>query len=176
VALAPTKQNEDYQSGNLIIKDDAIQRPSTTHIQESSSAIHVGNVQSGRHSTRSEKAINPEVLSLYLSNKHSPLSDYATQISQSPYWSTILGICTIEQYGCTKAPFNNYWGLKSHGSLIRYGTLEEGIGAIDSFLTKAEANGRTTIESFRGWYCASECVNWESTVINTKTQIESLIN
>ncbi len=101
----------------------------------------------------------------------SPLAERAEQISESKYASTILAICFIEQNHCVSAPGNNYWGL---GPGIRYDSLEDGIKAIDTFLAKAERKGKTTVESFRGWYCQSACTNWESTVIRTKEKLEQL--
>lgn len=62
----------------------------------------------------------------------------------------------------------------SGGKLIRFDSLEQGIDAINNFLNKAENNDRRTVESFRGWYCASSCENWESVVISTKERLESL--
>lgn len=66
------------------------------------------------------------------------------------------------------------------GHLKSYPTLGAGLDAIEAFLVKAEAHGRDTIESFRGWYCysASEpghvCRNWEAVVLRTKAELESL--
>lgn len=71
-------------------------------------------------------------------------------------------------------------GLMSSGHLIQFASLADWVDAEDRFLARAEANGRTTIESFRGWYCysASEpghvCSNWESVVLRTKAAVESL--
>lgn len=67
-----------------------------------------------------------------------------------------------------------------NGHIIRFQNLSEGLDAIEQFLANAENRGRTTIESFRGWYCysASEpnhiCKNWEEVVIKTKNEVESL--
>lgn len=129
------------------------------------------------HSIQATTTISEEALRQYLDTKGaSNLLPFASQILESPYWSTIIGICTIEEYSCSVNPYetNNLWGLMSGGHLIKFSTLGDGITAIDTFLAKAERNGRTTIESFRGWYCASECTNWESTVINTKEKLEAL--
>lgn len=128
------------------------------------------------HSIRANNQVSEEALRQYLESKKSPLVSVVGQLRESPYWSTIIGICTIEEYSCSVNPHgtNNLWGLMSRGSLISYPTLGEGLAAIEVFLAKAEANGRTTIESFRGWYCASACTNWESTVIKTKLKVEGL--
>jgi len=63
--------------------------------------------------------------------------------------------------------------MMSKGKIIRYPTMEAGIEAISAFLAKAEAK-HPTIESMRGWYCASACTNWEPTVIRIKNEVESL--
>lgn len=128
------------------------------------------------HSIRATKTISEEALRQYLASKKSPLSDYVATLLDSPYYSTILGICTIEEYSCSVNPYgtNNLWGLMAQGKLLSYSSLGDGIQAINNFLAKAETNGRTTIESFRGWYCASACTNWESTVIQTKDKLEAL--
>lgn len=128
------------------------------------------------HSIRASKTVSEEALRQYLEARKSPLANYAELIVQSPYASTIIGICTIEEYSCSVNPYgtNNLWGLMSGGKLIRFVSIEAGIDAINNFLSKAENNGRRTVESFRGWYCASECTNWESTVISTKEKLESL--
>lgn len=123
------------------------------------------------HSIRSETKISEEILRQRLQSWNSPLSDYSQKISDSPYSSTILAICYIEQYRCSKAPNFNFWGL---GPGIRYNSYEEGIDAIIAFLSKAEAKGRTTIESFRGWYCQSACTTWYPTVIKIKTELENI--
>jgi len=126
------------------------------------------------HSTRSEKAVSADSLQQYLQRNNSPLADYAPQIASSSYSSLIIGICAIEQYNCTRAPNYNYWGLMGKTGLQKFSNMGQGIQAIDSFLTKAENNGRTTVESFRGWYCQSACTNWESTVLKVKAQVEAL--
>lgn len=130
------------------------------------------------HPIRASTTITEASLSRFLAEKKSPLEPFSSQLLQSSYWSTIIAICTIEEYSCSHNPSgsNNLWGLMYDGHIIRYNSFTESIAAIDSFLQKADRNGRTTIESFRGWYCASECSTWESTVISTKEKLESLTN
>lgn len=173
-----TQNNPDYVSEDITIKNNAIQ--TRTPVPSGTGSSHInGSGQSpsgnsGRHRTRAETQISETALRSYLESKGSPLANYSTQILASPYWSTIIGICTIEQYGCSHAPYNNYWGLmKRGGGLQHFATLEAGIAAIDAFLAKGE-DLHPTIESMRGWYCASACTSWEPTVIKTKLLIESL--
>lgn len=130
----------------------------------------------GVHPITATTTISEEALRQYLESKKSPLAPYHKEILQSKYWSSIIAICTIEEYSCSVNPYgtNNLWGLMAGGRLLRFDSLPAGIAAIDSFLAKAESNGRTTIESFRGWYCASACTTWEPTVIKTKLKLESL--
>jgi hypothetical protein len=110
-----------------------------------------------------------------------PFVPYAAQLLESDYWSTIIGICTIEQYSCSRAPYNNYWGLmKPGGGLQRFATLSDGIAAIDAYLTRRFNAGRDTLEEFRGYYCVNTaypgnvCPNWESTVKRVKLELENL--
>lgn len=128
------------------------------------------------HPIRASSTISEEALRQYLEAKNSPLLRFADVLNSSPYWSTIIAICTIEEYSCSVNPYgsNNLWGLMSKEHLISYPTLVEGIQAISDFLERAERNGRTTVESFRGWYCASACTTWEPTVIKTKLLLEAL--
>jgi hypothetical protein len=126
----------------------------------------------GRHSTRAEKQISEQSLEQYLSAKGSPLALYSPNILASPYWSTIIGICTIEQYGCTRAPGNNYWGI---GPGRTYPTPEAGIHAISDLLAKYETDGKhTSIESLNGFYVQPASNNWLQTVLKTKAYLESL--
>jgi hypothetical protein len=133
-------------------------------------------------SIRAATTMPDEALRQYLESKGSPLSDYVQELLESPYWSTIIWICTIEEYSCSVNPHdsNNLWGIMCSGSICSYPSLEAGIAAIDAFLRKAESNGRDTIEEFRGWYCVNDkypgkiCPNWESVVLRTKSQLESL--
>lgn len=126
---------------------------------------------SGGHTTKAEKQITVEKLRLYLEQKGSPLAPYSEQILASPYWSTIIGICTIEQYGCTRAPYNNYWGI---GPGKKYATPEEGITTISEFLAKADKAGRNTLEKLNGWYVVPASSNWFNVVLTTKTKLENL--
>jgi len=133
-------------------------------------------VLQGTHSILASHQVSEEALRQYLVSKNSPLVDYTGSLLTSPFWSTIIGICTIEEYSCSVNPYgsNNLWGIMRGGHLERFESIEMGIQAINDFLEKAETSGRTTIESFKGWYCQSECTNWESTVIQTKEKVENL--
>lgn len=182
VAEAPTQSNnDDYESGNLVIKNDAIQQPiSVPQPSGTRPSVRKGAGESvgssgGRNSTRAEKQISEESLRIYLMQRKSPLAEYSSHILASPYWSAIIGICTIEQYGCTRAPGNNYWGIMcGRGIVCRYATLEDGIKAIDSLLTKYEAKGKDTIEELNGYYVQPASQNWYNVVLKTKLHLESL--
>src|SRR3990167_10630835 len=144
------------------------------------------------HPIRASHIVSPETLRQYLLSKKSPLAEYSLQISNSPFSSTIIAITAAEQ-SFSKRPVsspNNLYGLVSHGKLIQFSTLKEGIQAIDSFLRRADENNKSTIESFRTYktpdgkfhavYCYTDenpehiCWNWESTVLKTKAELESL--
>lgn len=62
--------------------------------------------------------------------------------------------------------------MKPGGGLAKYGSYLEGIQAIENWLTKWEPT-HPTIQSLRGFYCASACTNWEPTVLKVKTLLES---
>lgn len=159
----------NQRNGVLESNDEGIGRTG-----DNDHSIQISNNSS--HSIRSTNPISEETIRQYLLSKNSPLAGVASLIASSPYSSTIIAICTIEEYSCSVNPYgsNNFWGLMSQGHIIRYPTIQSGIEAISSFLERADNNGKHTVESFRGWYCASECTNWESTVIKTKLLIESL--
>jgi len=110
----------------------------------------------------------------WLEQQSSPLAPYAEQILTSDYWSLIIGICYIEQYHCSKAPGNNYWGMmKPGGGLRQFASLPEALSYMDGYFVKLSGK-RDSIESLRGYYCASACTNWEPTVKRIKAELESL--
>jgi hypothetical protein len=130
---------------------------------------------SGRHSTRAERTITEGELADFLKRHGSPLELSARQILTSPHWSTIIGICWIEQYHCTKAPGNNYWGIMAgKGHLAQYATLSDGIDAISSLLVRYEVRGKDTIEELNGYYVQPASQNWFNTVLKTKQLVENL--
>lgn len=129
------------------------------------------------HSIRADKTISEESLRQYLASKGSPLSDYSKEILASPFWSTIIGICTIEQYSCSRLPGGtnwNLWGIGGSSGLKRYATAEEGITAINGLLAGYEARGYDTIERLNGYYVQPASTNWFNTVIKTKLTLELL--
>ena len=73
-----------------------------------------------------------------------------------------------------------YGGLAARVALRFMALLEKGLMRLRLFLVKAESNGRTTIESFRGWSCYASytenhvCPNWEPTVLRVKAELEAL--
>lgn len=143
------------------------------------------------HSIRASKTISEEALRQYLEAKHSPLVPWAGSLGESPYWSTIIGICTIEEYSCSVNPHetNNLWGIMCSGHLCSYPSLAAGITAINDYLANRDAQGLDTVEKFRtqkigdkyrAIYCYEAnsadhiCWGWERTVIRVKTELENL--
>ncbi len=126
----------------------------------------------GSHGIKANNTISEATLAEYLRKNNSPLADYAGEILKSPYWSTIIGICTIEELKCSINPHssNNFWGL---GPGIRYPSIPAGLEAINAFLAKAETK-HPTIESLNGWYNQPGSANWLNTVVSTKLKLESL--
>lgn len=126
------------------------------------------------HSIQAQTTISEEALRQYLAAKGSPLTEYSADLLDSTYWSTIIGICTIEEYGCTHYPNNNMGGLMSSGHLIQFASLADWINAEDRFLLRAATNGHDTIEKLNCWYVVPCSTNWLKTVITTKQHVESL--
>jgi hypothetical protein len=127
-------------------------------------------------SIRATSVISTEALRQRLSSWNSPLEDYASVLLRSPYWSTILAICVIEQYHCSVLPGGNnwnLWGIGGAGGLQFYATPEEGIAAINDWLAAHEA-AHPTIESLNGYYVVPASANWQSVVIGVKSELESL--
>lgn len=132
-------------------------------------------VTKGSSSTRASNTIPVDRLEAYLSGIGSPLAPYSAQILESPHWSTIIGICTIEQYNCTRAPGNNYWGImKRGGGLERYASLPDGISAISNLLVRYESRGKDTLEKLNGYYVVPASQNWYNTVLKIKLKVEEL--
>lgn len=127
------------------------------------------------HSILATNQVSEEALRQYLEAKHSPLSAFAFQLSLSPYVSTIIAICTIEEYSCTVNPYgsNNLGGLMSKGKLIRFDTLADWIQTENDWLAKHEQD-HPTIESLNCYYVQPCSSNWLNTVIKTKEEIEAL--
>lgn len=130
------------------------------------------------HSVKANGKIDPAKLEAWLKiqkfnkNVGSPLAPYAAEILQSDYWSTIIGICYIEQNHCTSAPAWNYWGIASGAT--HYQSAEQSIAAIDTLLTHYESTGHTTIEKLNGYYVQPANPNWLNIVIKIKAQVEGL--
>jgi hypothetical protein len=61
-----------------------------------------------------------------------------------------------------------------NGRVCKYPTLEAGIEAIHSLLTRYEAKGKDTIEELNGYYVQPASTNWYNTVLKTKLHLESL--
>ena len=177
VASSPTiiSTPEDYTSGEVIIKDNAIIRPANVEAPKLLKA-KTGR-DSGRHNIRSEKQVLPGQLADWLSNHRSPLSPYAASIAASPYSTTIIGICVIEQSNCAKLPGGknwNLWGIGGASGLKYYSTPEEAIEAISTLLAKYEAQGRDTIEELNCYYVQPCSQNWLNTVLKIKASLEAL--
>lgn len=139
-------------------------------------------VKKSATSIRANNAVSAGALADYLKSQvgpkgtdGSPLAPHAALLLESPHWSTIIGICTIEQYNCTRAPANNYWGIMcGKGVLCKYATLEEGIRAISTLLEKYESRGKDTLEELNGYYVVPASNNWYNTVLKTKLKVENL--
>jgi len=122
---------------------------------------------------KSPQFADPLKLRFYLEAQGSPLAEYSVQIANSQFWALIIGVCSIEQYNCSKAPYNNYWGMMTSGGLRHFASLDKAISYMDSYFTKLYTT-RKTVESLRGYYCQSECTNWYPVVLRVKKTLENL--
>lgn len=172
-AAAPNLPNEDGNYNGIIIQNGAITRPEIGYFNTKLFTSRPTQ-SSGRHSIRAEKEVSEQNLRVWLSKHESPLEPYSEQLAKSPYSSTIIGICTIEQYSCTKAPFNNYWGIFCGKALCRYDSIPNGIQAANDLLDKMYNNGHTTVESLNCYYVVPCSSNWLNTVLATKQTLENL--
>ncbi len=185
-AQAPYNQS-DYSDD--IIKDNAIYSIPTSiptpqnRGRQSDSRIPAGKDSggeySGRHSTRAERTTSELQLHAYLTSKGSPLAPYASNILESPYWSTIIGISNAEQSFCTirprTSPFN-CWGIMLRGGGLRkFSSLPEAITCISDLLATYETKyGKDTIEELNGFYVQPASATWLQTVVKTKRELEAL--
>lgn len=126
---------------------------------------------------KSDHHPDPATLQAYLetlSSKYrtgSPLALYATQIAESDYWALLIGICYIEQYHCTKAPDNAAWNFWGMGPGRKFASAEAAITYMDQYFDNLYPR-RSTVQSLRGYYCASACTTWEPTVLQIKKLLE----
>lgn len=166
---------QDLKSDSLdYIYDNAI------HNSYPSYQADISRKETGSRPIRTSVQVSEEALRQYLMAKNSPLSDYTVYILQSSYWSTIVAITAAEQSFYkqpTTSPYN-LWGMMKPGGeragLRKFDSFEQAISYMDNYFAILETKGRTTIESLRGYYCASACTNWESTVIKVKNEVENL--
>ncbi|HEY5918585.1 MAG TPA: hypothetical protein VIU13_14310 [Chryseolinea sp.] len=125
------------------------------------------------------KSAPPDVAKLqnYLTEIKSPLAPHAAELAKSEFWALLIGICHIEQHGCTTAPKNNMWGMMNPGGskagIRSFADLPEAIAYMDSYFIRLYPR-KSTIESLRGYYCASACTTWEPTVKKIKAKLEAL--
>jgi len=123
--------------------------------------------------TDTKGKVEVEKLRAYLTNLGSPLAPYSEQIAQSEFGATIIGICYIEQYRCTKAPYNNYWGIMNEAHLRHYATLADGIADIDALLGRMYSRGYNTVEKLNCYYVQPCSANWLNTVKRVKAELQS---
>lgn len=122
---------------------------------------------------KSDHAPDQAKLTEYLTGIGSPLAPYAAELAQSEYWALLIGICYIEQYQCTRGPNFNLWGMMKVGGGLRvFSSYPEAIAYMDSYFVRLYPR-RSTVQSLRGYYCASACTNWEPTVLRIKALLES---
>lgn len=181
--LADDKTPFDYHLNYPINDATATVYKSNSPVEPPPSPSRSGSSNSAGHATRAATDPNIPALRQRLQDWGSRLAGEMDSLDVSPYWSTILAICYIEQAQCSRLPYGtnwNLWGLMYGGHLKTYSTAGDGLNAIEAFIAKAESNGRTTIESFAGWYCVDTsqphnvCPNWQPTVLRIKAQLEAL--
>lgn len=127
---------------------------------------------------KSDKKPDTAKLEAWLEAKGSPLAPYASNLAESDFWALLIGICTIEQYGCTRGPNFNLWGMMKAGGeragLRAFSSYPDAIAYMDGYFIRLYPR-KQTVESLRGYYCASACTNWEPTVLKIKKELEASI-
>lgn len=137
-------------------------------------------IPTSQTSLRANRTITPEALGQYLAAKESPLELHAAQILESPYWSLIVAITAAEQ-SFNRQPQSspyNLWGMMKFGGsaagLRWFSSFPEALDYMDGYFRALEDRGRTTVQSLRGYYCASACTTWEPTVLRVMKELEAL--
>lgn len=104
-----------------------------------------------------------DVLQRYLSEKRSPLADYAGILSRLPNWKLILGIAHAESNLCKKTDRNNCWGI-GPGSPFYYDDISESLYyanyLIDKYRSLGMQNPETMVQRYVGHYSS----NWVTAV------------
>lgn len=146
----------------------------------------VSSIEANRSITRE----SIERVRSFLARHNSPLAPYTEEILKSKYWSTIIAITKAEQSfsknpkcwnGTSYQVSNNLYGMMKSGGeragIRCFASILEGFQYMDGYferLTTRKYDPRTTIESLRGYYCASACTNWEPAVLQVKKELENL--
>lgn len=172
-AQAPTENLKDDDT-NTPIQGDVIIKPNPPSEPTPTPKPKVTVPKKGTD-LKNAHPIDAEKLRVFL--KNSPLASHTEQLVKSDFTALIIGICWIEQYSCTRAPGNNYWGMMKLGGeragLRVFASLPEAITYMDGYFTRLYPR-RSTVESLRQYYCVGPCTNWEPTVLRIKREIEAL--
>lgn len=130
--------------------------------------------------------IPEEELRRRLEAVRSPLSPFAAEPLQSPYWSLLIAITAAEQsYSIQPAssPYN-LWGRMYPRCCIlkKYASFPEAIADMDLYFRDYWEGRRNvhTVEDLNGKYCVNEayagnqCPGWTERVLKAKRQFEAL--
>lgn len=159
-----------HADAGMVYEGDGASSPAGPRQQYGPSVSAIRQSQPSRRSTPTKAKADKDKLAAYMDGK--PLAAFVDQLAASEYGATIVGICAIEQWACSRAPHHNYWGIFCGKTLCRYGSPEEGIRAIDALLTKYESRGRDTIEELNGYYVVPASPNWYATVTKVQAQLQ----
>ena len=167
VIFMPQPTQQGWYVDNLIVELPAV--PSTT-VRLKTPVV----VPSKPAGTDTKGKVSTDTLQAYLLNLGSPLAAHAEQIAQSEFAATIIGICYIEQYRCTRAPYNNYWGIMSEANLAHYPDLPSGIAAIDGLLQRYYSRGYDNLEEMNCYYVQPCSATWLATVKKVQKELLTL--
>ncbi len=158
---------------NIVQKDSAAYIPEDKVVEETADNIEEKIIEDN---INPELTIDPkqiEQIKNYLSNRNSPLAEYADILVTSAYeygidYRLVAAISVIESEGgkhCFK-PYNAWgWGSKSFES------WEDGIYTVTKGLSKYYANGLTTPALIAPVYCPPNANKWASNVQYVMDQI-----
>jgi hypothetical protein len=158
---------------NIVQKDSAAYIPEDNVVEETADNIEEKVIED---KIDPELTIDPEQIEQvknYLSNRNSPLAEYADVLVTAAYeygidYRLVAAISVIESEGgkhCFK-PYNAWgWGSKSFES------WRDGIYTVTEGLSKYYANGLTTPALIAPVYCPPNASKWASNVQYVMNQI-----
>ena len=144
---------------------------------------HAGIQQSESQKIRAEaiarfnnlpvEGVDPKMGTLveYLSEKKSPLVDYAGIIARSPNYRLLIGIAQAETNLCKKTTTNNCWGI-GPGSPFYYDDIKFSLYYADYLIEKYDALGMDTPEKMVQTYVGYHNPTWIEAIHDVFYELE----